>query len=213
MRECSGYDTAEAVAYAMRQLEAETSRLPQLDARILRLLAALQYATARLGRLRVLDFGGSLGAVYFLLRDFLDFESWTVCDLPQMVRAGNQRCASSILRFVESVEGESSPNVVLASGVLQCCRDPRESLSQLASLGASYLIVDRLPMLPAERLTVHKVPPQVFAGSFPAWFFGPDFLDSLSRWRVVMQWEMPEHLAHLDGISQPAYHGFFFERR
>ena len=207
LSESDGYDSVEAVAYAEAELERQNGHL---STRIMRLLAALQYVNAREGRLRVLDFGGSVGGLYFMTRPFLNIEAWRVCELPRMARAGRKR-TDGVLEFTEELS-DCSANVVLASGSVQYCRDPYQTLRTLLPLGR-YVVLDRVPLLAEDRLTVQRVRPYLFQGSFPAWFLSEaKLLAELRDWRCIMRWTLPEHLAELDGWLQELYHGFLLSR-
>jgi len=211
MKECEGYDADCAVQYAILETRKICQDAP-LDSRTMRLLAAFKMAS-HIGPLRVLDFGGSLGGHYLLLNRFLNIESWTVCELPKMAHAGRDyHGPHERLTFITNIYG-CAPNVILASGALQACSSPYSEISRLLETGARYFIVDRVPLLSEERLTVHRVPPHIYPGSYPDWFFSESkFLEAFSGCTLRLRWRLEEHMAHLDGILQDVYGGFLFER-
>lgn len=80
-------------------------------------------AHERSERLRVFDFGGSIGNLYYLYRRFLEGHAesldWTVFDLPQTIAEG-QRLTVEMnarnLRFTSSCQEFTADQILLASG-------------------------------------------------------------------------------------------------
>ena len=208
LKECTGYETQSIIDATLGRTLAmrPSTKITALD---IRQLAALQHAQRYLGRLRVLDFGGAMGGLYFRIGSLLDIEKWTVVDVPGTVNAA-ARLARDALSFSSSLV-EQHPNIVLASGSLQYTRSPYEEIAKLKALGARYFVADRIPILQRARLTVQRVPPEIFEASFPAWFFGPEFTDAFSDMKLALEWELPEHPAFLDGAAVHCYRGFLFE--
>ncbi len=181
----------------------------------IRLLAAMQYAMMRMeGPIRVLDFGGALGCHYFDLRGFLPrITSWTVVEIEHTVRLGNDRFADGVLRFAERFDG--TPSIALSSGALQYTPDPYGDLDRLCALDSRFLILDKVPLLDRDRLTVQNVHPSVFGEdvSFPAFFFSDSrFRSRFAPRRVAMEWDLPGYSALLDGKPADVYRGFVLER-
>lgn len=144
------------------------------------LLACLLRAATESGnRLRVLDFGGSLGSTYYQCRPFLGGVgevSWTVVEQPHFVACGRREFEDGRLRFREGIEGVGEPvDVILISSVLQYLPDPYAVLDRLTATRAGWLIVDRTFAVPTDRdvLTVQQVPASIYGrpASYPAWLF------------------------------------------
>lgn len=178
---CIGYNVQEAVNYAIR--ETEKIKPGVMDDRSMRLLAALGYIALRLGGLKVLDFGGSLGGHYLMFKNLLPIEEWRVCELPLMTEAG-KKYTDEVLGFTNSISGQ--PNVVLLSGSLQYCRDPYKTLSEILSLTPAYLLFDRVPF-GTKRLCIQNVPTELYSASFPMWFLDKQELISSSG-DVALEW-------------------------
>jgi len=162
-------------------------------------LAGLLEVAAREGELKVLDFGGSLGSVYWQHRNFFTGikVSWGVVEQPEFVTAGNKLNQNSI-HFFPSVTDylkSETPNVVLLSSVLQYLPNPEQILHELLAIPASTLILDRTPMSAtvSNIPCLQVVPQHIYAGSYPAWVFSKDWLRSqLAGWEI---------LAEFDGIE------------
>jgi putative methyltransferase (TIGR04325 family) len=138
--------------------------------------AGLMWAAARSnGRLDVLDFGGSLGSVYFqharLLSALADVR-WNIVEQPHFARAGRAELQDERLRFYDSIAEclqEASPNVLLISGVLQSLADPEPVMAEFRAVGAAVVIVDKTFVNPStrHRIYVQHVPASIYRASYP----------------------------------------------
>jgi putative methyltransferase (TIGR04325 family) len=138
--------------------------------------AGLMWAAARSnGRLDVLDFGGSLGSVYFqharLLSALADVR-WNVVEQPHFARAGRAELQDERLRFYDSIGEclkEASPDVVLISGALQYVADPEPVIAELRAVGASVVIVDKTYVNTSTRHHIYAqhVPGRIYHASYP----------------------------------------------
>jgi putative methyltransferase (TIGR04325 family) len=173
------------------------------------LLASLLYCATRTGgRLSMMDVGGSLGSSYWQNRKFIrhiEDLRWSVVEQPHFVEAGNAFIADHVLAFYDSIEScmaRTQPNVALLSGVIQCVERPYDLVAAVMETAVQFVVVDRTPFFVenlSDRLTVERVHPSVYEGSYPAWFFnlerfrrfvtGSSFeifeeFDSWERWTV-----------------------------
>ncbi len=145
------------------------------------LLSALLWIASRGGnRLRLVDFGGSLGSSYFQNRGFLDHLEavrWNIVEQPAFVECGNRLFADGVLSFHASLEDclRLHPcDTILLSSVLPYLERPHQLLDRVLELGFEYIIIDRTPLLmwgEWDRLTVQRVPSHIYRASYPAWFF------------------------------------------
>jgi putative methyltransferase (TIGR04325 family) len=177
--------------------------------------------------LRVLDFGGSLGSLYWQHRDCLERRGrvlWRVVEQPHFVDVGRREFASDGLSFWASLEEAMhgwSAHTLLVSGVLQYLSDPLGFLQSALAQGFPYVIIDRLPLLAgtARRLTIEFVPPDLGLASYPAWFLGEDLVlplfasryDLLTGWKTVLEDGVAEQYA-IDGVMVH-FRGFLLRQR
>ncbi len=168
-------------------------------------LAGLMWVAARSGgQLNVLDFGGSLGSSYFQNRGFLSAlpqVRWNIVEQARHVETGKRWFEDDRLRFYPDIAacvGETQPNVILLSSVLQYVEHPAAVVDQLTGLDCGCLIIDRTPFWPgdADRLSVQSVPPSIYPASYPSWIFSRQkFLGALPEdWRVVASFDDPDKL-------------------
>jgi putative methyltransferase (TIGR04325 family) len=145
------------------------------------LLSALLWGASRAGdRLRVLDFGGSLGSLYFQHRRFFQHLKecrWTVVEQPHIASWGNAALGDGHLRFCERLEDAQDDipfDLLLMASVLPYVESPYELLRRLLALEIPVAVIDKMPILAAgkkDRLTVQRVDPAIYPASYPAWFF------------------------------------------
>lgn len=167
------------------------------------LLASLMWAAARhKGKLDVLDFGGSLGSLYFQHRPFLEKLSevrWSVIEQPHFVMEGRLHVAEGPLRFYESVSEclqENQPNIVVLSSVLQYMEEPWKVIDEINKTRATNLIIDRTPfsLLMQNRLVMQHVPDSIYSAEYPMWIFSKSLFETLisKRWRLISEISCPE---------------------
>lgn len=159
-------------------------------------LAGLLEVASRDGELKVLDFGGSLGSLYWQHRKFFTGikVSWGVVEQPQFVAVGKDLDQSSIDFFSSVTEYLESvtPNVVLLSSVLQYLPNPEQTLHELLATPADTVILDRTPISTATSNTpcLQVVPQHIYAGSYPAWIFSETWLrNQLAGWEIVAEFD------------------------
>lgn len=161
------------------------------------LLAGLMWVAAQSGgRLNVLDYGGSLGTTYFQNRWFLKDLSevrWNIVEQPHYVETGKRYFEDDELRFYYDIEAclsETSPRVIIFSGVLPYLEKPYGVLEQALHLTFDVIIVDRTSCWrgKSDRLGVQKVPPHIFEAGYPIWIFSLDkFRDFFARHEIVAE--------------------------
>lgn len=159
------------------------------------LLAALKKASAQnRDRLRVLDFGGSLGTVYWRHRAWLKTvtDHWDIVEQPGFVAAGRQHFSDTPLRFfpsVETAEGCSDHDVLLCSTALQYLPDPHAVLDRWKAFQGRFLLFNNLPLhrKKPDRLRIQHIPPEIYTATYPCWFFNRDrFLEHFSKTHEVL---------------------------
>ncbi len=140
----------------------------------------LQAADENNGVLKVLDFGGSLGSLYFQHRDLftgLREVIWCVVEQGKFVKYGKVDFEDEHLKFRYTPEAaceEFDFNVLLLGSVLPYIEKPYELITSLKQLPVDYVLITRTPVFidgQVDRLTVQKVPEVIYDASYPAWFF------------------------------------------
>lgn len=146
------------------------------------LVALLNIAIEHQGSLSVLDFGGSLGSSYFQCKDLLlglSYLEWSIVEQAKFVNCGKQFFECKYLQFFDSIDTcikHKNVDVILLSGVVQYLENPHLFLDNLLNYNFQYIIFDRTAFIPdrRDRLTIQKVPPEIYPASYPAWFFNEE---------------------------------------
>jgi len=157
-------------------------------------LTGLLEVAAREGELKVLDFGGSLGSLYWQHCKFFTGMkvSWGVVEQPSFVTAGKELDQNSV-NFFPSITDylkSETPNVIILSSVLQYLPKPEQILQELLSTPANTVILDRTPMSAtvSNIPCLQVVPQHIYAGSYPAWVFSKDWLcTQLKGWEILAE--------------------------
>lgn len=174
---------------------------------------ALEYGN----RLNILDFGGSLGSTYFALRQSLralENITWSVVEQSSFVECGNSLIADGSLRFYQTIDScvlDRNPPIILLSAALEYIEQPYSLIAKIIEYGFDYIIFDRTPLVEGGRdlLTVQFVSPEIYAASYPAWFFSREkFLKAFEgAYEIVMQFDAQ------DRVNIPSsFEGFIFRK-
>lgn len=163
------------------------------------LAGLLRIASANKNKLSVLDFGGSLGSHYYQYKQFLsdlDELRWSIVEQEKFVRCGKQLFENEQLKFYSDLETclkHEQPDVILLSGVIQYLEYPYRLLECLLDCNIKHIIFDRTPFIKGcrDRLTVQRVPPQIYDASYPAWFFNLDkFMSFFSdKYQLLLEFD------------------------
>jgi putative methyltransferase (TIGR04325 family) len=169
-------------------------------------------------QLRVIDFGGSLGSLYFQHKRLLSYInplSWTVVEQPHFVEAGKKQFENHSLKFhytlEEAFNNADGGTVLVLSSVLQYLENPFALLKKASEMGFKYILIDRTPFINAkkDRITVQSVPASIYSASYPAWFFSSIRFEHLMRelgYQTVCSFGCDDDV----GIGE--FKGFLFER-
>ena len=186
-------------------------------------LSALMWAASMTGgRLRILDFGGSLGSAYFQHRRLLqnlEEVKWGVVEQPHYVQQGRSEFEENNLQFFDTIDECSdriSPNAILLGSVLQYLRSPGEVLSRLGQTTARVLVVDRTPFadIAEDRITVQRVPASIYKATYPFRILSrPRTLAAVvPPWRLVARIDAPEGEVIVDRSLKFTFEGFILHR-
>lgn len=230
---CAGYDKSEILEKTKTSLlKIKTGQATyERDSVLLEkkeyswpLIAGLMLAN-KSQNLEIVDFGGSLGSTYFQCKEFLpDSCMWNVIEQKHYVEAGKSTFENNQLRFYSDLrsilENERKPNVLILSSVLQYIEDYKSLLEELLEYPFQYVILDRTAFInqPSERITIQRVPPEIYDASYPCRFFNENELISIFQniynYRIISDFpsfcdnqEITE-----DGIKL-YWKGFLFEKK
>jgi|ERR1039457_853864 putative methyltransferase (TIGR04325 family) len=183
-------------------------------------LAGLLWIASRNNNaLNLIDFGGSLGSTYFQNRNFLNHLlelRWNIVEQKTFVECGKEYFEDRQLKFYYSLDDcikEKNPDTLLLSSVIQYLEDPFAFIEEIMTKDFEYIIIDRTPFLFGEkndRLTVQKVPAQIYRTSYPARFF------NMSKFLALfsLKYTLVADFTSNDRANIPSvFKGFIFKHR
>jgi len=193
----SGYNSASIALAIAKSLSGFLSgfTVPELiDSRIQQMHSI--FVTLDEGRrIRVLDIGGGAGTYYFYLsRLSPNFElDWTILE-QESVASACRSIDRQPFRYIDDLaQADDLYDIILASGSLQYISDPYEAMERY-SARARHLIFNRMPIHDHDRdvIKIQKVPPHVYEGSMPVWFFSERRLLTALRslGTIVRTWDV-----------------------
>jgi len=142
------------------------------------------------GKLRVVDFGGSLGSSYWqnrkLLRKICKDISWRVVEQSTYLEAAQKLLYLEPLTFYPSIAEacqNGKPDVIVFSSVLQYIENFQDILTQAVGAKPEFVFIDRTPTLlqsvggqNSGVLMVQNVSPAIYNASYPCRIFNPEVL-------------------------------------
>ncbi|MFM6005971.1 MAG: methyltransferase, TIGR04325 family, partial [Sphaerospermopsis kisseleviana] len=142
----------------------------------------------------IFDFGGNVGTHYYTYSHFLDYShelKWLVCDVPQIVKAGQELAdeRNVDLQFTTEFAEANAKQIFIASGSIQYV----QSLSlSLLSKPPVHLLINRLPLYDGKSFVTLQNGGKVF---YPQYVFNrKEFIDSLSE--LGDHTSIPAHRLH-----------------
>ncbi len=139
------------------------------------LLSGLLYAHSTLGKLNVLDFGGSLGSSYRQNMKFfqkLPQVTWSIVEQNNFYEIGKKEFETDSLRFFSDIDlciNQMQPQVLLLASCLQYIESPYSLLDKLINPKIKIIIVDRTTFSYSDldEIKVQVVPPHIYDASYP----------------------------------------------
>ena len=128
----------------------------------------------------VLDFGGSLGSVYFQNRDLLKIIKnlkWCIVEQKNFVNIGKKYFSNNILNFYDSFEQVKNKHkkidLVIFSSVLQYLEKPYQILNKAIDSEANYILIDRNPFITNgnTKISIQKTPKSITESNYPVRLF------------------------------------------
>lgn len=174
------------------------------------------------GKLRLIDFGGSLGSSYFQNRLFLKTlkeVEWNIVEQKHFVECGKKHFEDDKLRFYESIEEclakqRQPPNAILLSGVIQYTEKPYELIDYIINKKFKYLIFDRTTFNKCnnDKLVVQRINPVIFKASYPCWFLNKNRFVQMFNDKYVLISEF-KGFENSEVRNSPLFFGFIFVLR
>lgn len=180
--------------------------------------ALMWIAVEQKGILKVLDFGCSLGSVYFQNRTFLNSIqtlSWNVVEQSKFVEIGKKYIEEEKLHFYNSITECAqfeNCNCVLFSSVLQYIDAPFKIIEDVLKLNIEFILIDKtsFSLNKKSRITIQKVPKKIYDVSYPCWLLSENiFVDHFltNGYKLIYEFENQDFI-NLPSIQK----GFLFKK-
>ena len=182
------------------------------------LLTGLMFCSVKIGELKVLDFGGSLGSTYYQNRKFLDKledVSWNIVEQKHFVDIGKKEFEDDKLKFFYSINEclkKENPNILLFSSVLQYIEKPYKLLDDILKNDFKYILIDRTSFSKTdEKIKLQIVSPTIYKASYPCWFFNEE---KFIKYFEKNKYNIIESFNGTDGENKEyIFKGFIMEKK
>ena len=133
-------------------------------------------------KLRVLDFGGSLGSFYNqhkkYMRSIKDLK-WYIVEQDNFVECGKSEFENDVLRCKETISeclNESPIDIILLSSVIQYVESPYSIINDIFNANPNFILIDRTPFInEAEDIIKNQhIPLSKGGGCYPSWFLSKE---------------------------------------
>ena len=174
---------------------------------------------------KVVDFGGSLGThvpLFLTIARDTPFE-WTIIEQDLLVNVGRAITPKSIPVTYSTTLAEAprNPDIVIASGAVQCVSEPYQVLRDIRGLNPNFIFIDRIPIIEDDKdfASVQKVPASLYADGqarkFAVWFLSRRhfYEEATKGFRVIWSTRPFVDSATLDGAMLiDSYEAVLLER-
>lgn len=133
--------------------------------------------------LYILDFGGSLGSLYFQNRNFLQMlptYTWNILEQNEIIKAGKENFQTKELLFHSNFDEALShvkiqdTKILILSSVLQYLENPYQILNLLlTTFDFDGIIIDRTPFSKdgKHHIVLQKIPQKIYKTQYPCHLF------------------------------------------
>jgi len=150
------------------------------------------------GKIKILDFGGSLASAYFQNKkiiDFLDLD-WLIVEQRHFVEYARKKISDKKLKFYLNLQEcfiDNKPNFIYIGSSLQYIQEPYQLLKLITNNDAKILFIDRIPVNTTQKDYICKqiVPKSIYNSNYPCWIFSENnFKVYLGiNWRLISQFD------------------------
>lgn len=131
--------------------------------------------------INILDFGGSLGSLYFKYKDKIKNKFiWSIIEQKKFVKEGKKNFQNNQLIFFNSIneyKKSFSPDIILASSSLQYLEKYQETLKEMINLDSDYIIILKTPFSKKKNNEIYIQKPlrHIYNSTYPSWIFNYEF--------------------------------------
>ena len=146
------------------------------------------YSDKKNKTINILDFGGSLGSLYFKYKNEIKNKfNWSIIEQKKFVIEGKKNFQNNELNFFDNIEEYKNiflPDIIIASSSLQYLEKYRELLKDMLNLRPDYIIILKTPFSKKkfDEIYVQKPGRNIYKSTYPSWILSYEsFLNIFSR--------------------------------
>ena len=154
-------------------------------------------------------------ALIIKIRNFLAYFNdvvWSIVEQEHFVNIGKEFFEDSILKFYPTITDcikEQSPNVIVLSSVLQYLENPYHFIDSLINeTQANFILIDRTPFSPKERIVIQTVPSSIYKASYPCHIFNLSkfkYYFSSNNYNLIEEFESDQKARWVISLSKVLY--------
>lgn len=165
--------------------------------------------------LNILDFGGSIGSLYFKYKKKINLKfNWSIIDQKNFVNEGIKNFENNELNFFYNIEDYASKHnvdVVLLSSSLQYLKNYREIILKLIDLNPKYIIILKTPFSTKKinEIFVQKPLKHIYKSTYPSWIFSYDYILNIMEKNFTLE----NKILTKPEFFQLSYYDLFFKNK
>ena len=149
-------------------------------------------------KIKILDYGGSFGNLYFSLNNFINLKfEWEILEQENKVKLAKNNKKFKNIKFLSEIKNKKFYDIIIFNTSFQYLPNPFQIFKNLQNKTNIFIFTN---MIISDRKTnyikIENPDPKVYKYTYPAWFFSKKYLlDVLfKKWKVKM-----------DKIKNPPY--------
>ena len=150
------------------------------------------------GKLHILDFGGSLGSMYYQHRDVMKNMSdlkWNIVEQFPVVDYGKKNLEDEKLLFCYDIDDVELCNFIIVGSSIQYINNYMLYLNKLVSKKVTHIVFDKIPVSNQEWISIEVVHEPIYEASYPIRVFDKEKLIDYMKsygYEVEQSW-LPEY--------------------
>lgn len=151
-------------------------------------------------KLNIVDFGGSLGSMYFQNRKLLNDANikyqWNICEQPHFVQLGKKQFEDGVLFFRNSLDEVKDYNIIMFAVSIQYIENYLDIFNKVIEDNTEYIVFDRLTVCDEEFYCVQKVYEPIYEAEYPVHIFDEEEFKKFfysKGYELQCEWIMEEN--------------------
>lgn len=165
--------------------------------------------------LNILDFGGSIGSLYFKYRKKINLSfNWSIIEQQNFVNEGIKNFQNNELNFFYNIEDYASKHkvdVVLLSSTLQYLKNYKDIIFKLIDLNPKYIIILKTPFSTKKNneVFIQKPLKHIYKSTYPSWIFSYDYILNIMEKNFTLE----NKILSRPEFFQLSYYDLFFKNK